>query len=142
MKNIAKKKSNQKSPKSVAPAAAKPVATQPAPAQASLFPKPVAQPAAPKTPVPAKPAEATVTFTCDAPHARHVSVYGDFDNWAAYGTPMKQHAGGQWTLTLALKPGRHVYKFNVDGKWMHDPKAKETVADGFGALNSVIHVKA
>jgi 1,4-alpha-glucan branching enzyme len=69
-----------------------------------------------------------------------VAVSGEFNQWSADATPMIRQGDGAWKTTLALPPGRHQYKFVVDGHWMPDPNAREQVADGFGAVNSVIEV--
>jgi hypothetical protein len=36
--------------------------------------------------------------------------------------------------------GRHEYLFVVDGQWLPDPKAKESVQNPFGGRNSVLVV--
>jgi hypothetical protein len=43
---------------------------------------------------------------------------------------------------LAVQPGRHEYLFVVDGQWVPDPKAPETVPNPFGGRNSVLVVSA
>ncbi|MGQ9657196.1 MAG: alpha amylase N-terminal ig-like domain-containing protein, partial [Fimbriimonadales bacterium] len=57
-------------------------------------------------------------------------------------TPMTPDADRRvWTLTLALPPGAHQYKFVVNGTdWRTDPTAP-TVDDGNGNLNSVVWVE-
>jgi 1,4-alpha-glucan branching enzyme len=54
---------------------------------------------------------------------------------------MKRRGDGQWETTLALEPGRYQYKFVVDGKWTHDPNARENVTNEHGSLNSVIEIR-
>jgi hypothetical protein len=39
-----------------------------------------------------------------------------------------------------LEPGRYEYKFVMDGKWIHDSRAGENVANASGSLNSVLEV--
>jgi hypothetical protein len=83
---------------------------------------------------------ATITFVLTNAHAGRVAVSGEFNQWSADATPMVRQGDGAWKTTLALPPGRHQYKFVVDGQWMPDPNASEQVADGYGAVNSVIKV--
>ena len=73
--------------------------------------------------------------------AKQVSVSGDFNGWSPTASPMKLQQGGQWETSLALTPGRHEYKFYVDGEWVPDPLAQEQVFNQFGTLNSVIEVR-
>ena len=49
---------------------------------------------------------------------------------------------GLWEKRLVLPPGRHEYKFVVDGQWQHDRDARENVLNEFGTLNSVVEVAA
>ena len=37
-------------------------------------------------------------------------------------------------------PGTYEYCLVVDGQWMPDPLAKESVANPFGGRNSILHV--
>jgi hypothetical protein len=39
-----------------------------------------------------------------------------------------------------LAPGTYEYCFIVDGQWMPDPMARETVPNPFGGRNSVLKV--
>ena len=50
-------------------------------------------------------------------------------------TPMHKDASG-WRATVSLPPGRYEYRFFVDGQWLSDPTAKETVGNDFGGTNS------
>jgi len=47
---------------------------------------------------------------------------------------------GLWETRLTLPFGRFEYKFIVDGKWMHDPHARENVPNGFASLNSIVEI--
>lgn len=76
------------------------------------------------------------------PNARSVALVGDFNGWDPARTQLSPGEGGTWTATLPLSPGRYHYMFLVDGtRWLADPLAAETSADGFGARNSVIDVE-
>ncbi len=95
-----------------------------------------------KAPVPTASQSVTVTFALHEPHARQVFLCGAFNGWASEATPMTRHDGGVWKTTFALAPGRHEYKFVVDGQWMPDPAATENAWNQHGTLNSVIEVQA
>lgn len=44
-------------------------------------------------------------------------------------------------MTVEIKPGRHHYRFGVDGKrWVVAPDAGSIVADGFGGKNALIAI--
>ena len=86
----------------------------------------------------------TMQFVLVAPEARSVSVVGDFNGWDAAATPLVRAsgaAGGVWTVTVPLAPGRHEYAFVVDGsRWMPDPAAPPALGEDFGAPSSVVTV--
>jgi hypothetical protein len=82
-----------------------------------------------------------VTFVLAHAHAGRVLLSGDFNEWSTDATPMTPQGDGRWQVAVALPPGRHQYKFIVDGQWMPDPNGAERVADGFGDGNSVIEVR-
>ena len=46
----------------------------------------------------------------------------------------------RWFGDLELRPGRHEYLFVVDGQWLPDPNARESVQNPFGGKNSVLIV--
>ena len=82
-----------------------------------------------------------VQFVLNLPSAMSVSVVGDFNNWTVNQAPMQKFAGGAWTVTLPVKPGRHEYAFVVDGKtWMADPRQPKARDNDFGKPGSVIVV--
>jgi 1,4-alpha-glucan branching enzyme len=49
--------------------------------------------------------------------------------------------GGQWEVSMQLKPGKYQYKFVADDQWLVDPKASENVPNSHGSQNSVREVK-
>jgi CubicO group peptidase (beta-lactamase class C family) len=74
--------------------------------------------------------------------ARLVTVYGDFSGWQPY-----QHRlgriGARWVGRVELPPGRHRYRFFVDGREVLDPANPEReIAPGLlRQASSVITVK-
>ncbi len=83
--------------------------------------------------------EHTFRYQADRPLER-VFVAGTFNNWQANADPMTVGADGRtWTRTYALPPGRHEYKFVLNGtEWITDPKAQRNEDDGNGNVNSVL----
>jgi hypothetical protein len=69
-------------------------------------------------------------------------VAGTFNEWRPAVTPMIPLGDGRWRKRLVLPPGRYEYCLVVDGEWLPDPLAKETVPNPFGGLNSVLNVAA
>jgi len=101
----------------------------------------VARPVAPKsTRDAARPVEKPVEFVLSQPQARSVSVAGSFNNWDASRTPMNGTPEGSWKTTVWLPTGRYEYRFVVDGQWINDPSARESVQNTFGSTNSVLVV--
>jgi hypothetical protein len=82
------------------------------------------------------------TFVLREPGAKQVFLCGEFNGWSPDATPMKRKGDGHWETTLWLAPGRHEYKFVVDGNWKHDPLARVNVWNQQGTLNSVAQVRA
>lgn len=76
-------------------------------------------------------------FAFSAPTARQVSLVGDFNNWDTKAGPMHKGPDGVWHLGVALKPGRHEYRFFVDEIWCNDPAAQNKVANLMGTENCV-----
>ena len=86
------------------------------------------------------PTKQSVTFRLHAPQARSVHVAGTFCDWQPAAHPLRNGKQGVWTTRLALPPGRHEYRFIVDGVWHDDPQCTERVPNPFGAENCVLHV--
>ena len=82
----------------------------------------------------------TVSFELVRPGASRVCVAGSFNDWKPELSPLSPKENGRWVGDLAIKPGRYEYLFVVDGQWVLDPNAKETVQNPFGGRNSIIGV--
>jgi hypothetical protein len=76
------------------------------------------------------------------PTAMLVCIAGTFNDWSPEATPMVPLGNGRWIKDLALPPGLYEYRVVVDGEWMDDPLARETIPNPFGGLNSVLNVEA
>ena len=46
--------------------------------------------------------------------------------------------GDEWIITVHLYPGKHLYKFVVDGQWIIDPGNKLWEQNENGSGNSVL----
>jgi 1,4-alpha-glucan branching enzyme len=99
-----------------------------------------ARPVTPATRTGERPNEKPVEFILNMPHAHSAAIAGTFNNWDLKRTPMKKDEAGGWKATVWLPPGRYEYRFIVDGQWLSDPKAKESVANSYGSENSVVVV--
>ncbi len=73
--------------------------------------------------------------------ARKVLLSGSFNGWKKDGYEMKLNEKGTWVFPIYLKPGKHTYKFIVDGKWITDPANELWEANGYGNSNSVIWIE-
>jgi hypothetical protein len=82
----------------------------------------------------------TVEFVLRTTADSGVAVVGDFNDWDPRATPLHPGAGGVWTVTVPLHPGRYRYTFIVDGSWRRDPAAPRALEDDFGTPTSVITV--
>ncbi len=89
-----------------------------------------------------QPEEVEVRLEFIRPGASAVLVAGTFNEWRPAVTPMIPIAEGRWIKQLRLPPGRYEYCLVVDGEWMLDPLATESVPNPFGGFNSVLHVAA
>ncbi len=85
--------------------------------------------------------------SCHAPAAGAVTVAGTFNNWDPAATPLGRDAAGTWTATLDLPPGRHEYKFVVDGEWCCEPGCEtayhgcpKCVPNASGTMNRFVEV--
>jgi hypothetical protein len=69
-------------------------------------------------------------------------VAGSFNDWTPEKAPLVPIGNGRWVGDLTVKPGRYEYLFVVDGQWLPDPNAKESVQNPFGGKNSILGVSA
>jgi len=83
------------------------------------------------------PKPSSIQFAFPAPEAQQVSLAGDFNNWDSKATPMHRAADGVWHVGVALRPGRHEYRFVADGVWQDDPTAQQRITNALGTQNCV-----
>ncbi|QHL86183.1 hypothetical protein GU926_01455 [Nibribacter ruber] len=84
--------------------------------------------------------DSVVTFYLKGnPQARKVYLAGSFNTWSEDNLAMHKTDSG-WVANLKLSPGKHWYKFVVDGNWTTDRDNQIWEDDGHGNVNSVFFV--
>jgi len=69
-------------------------------------------------------------------------VAGDFNGWSPTATPLRFNKRlGVHEACVPLPAGKQRYRLIVDGRWITDQFNKETLADRFGELTSVVTVR-
>lgn len=80
--------------------------------------------------------DTTRFYLYDYNDAKAVFLSGTFNDWSTGFTPMKKDDKG-WYADVFLKPGKHEYKFIIDGYWKRDVNNIRKVSDNCGDFNSV-----
>lgn len=88
------------------------------------------------------PLQEPVRFEFNHATARAVCIAGTFNHWHPTIQPMRSTGAGHWLKETVLAPGAYEYCLIVDGQWMPDPLAKETVPNPYGGKNSVLNVRS
>jgi 1,4-alpha-glucan branching enzyme len=60
-------------------------------------------------------------FKTHAPQAKQVFLVGTFNAWDPAALPMERSQRGDWSAAVDLAPGRHEFKFVIDGEWCCEP---------------------
>ena len=82
-----------------------------------------------------------ITFHLATEPGSQVFVAGTFNNWNPTQHRMRDNPdGGLFKIALTLPPGRHEYKFVVNGEWRLDPGCPDWLPNSVGTLNSVVSV--
>jgi 1,4-alpha-glucan branching enzyme len=81
-----------------------------------------------------------VRFEFTNANATTVCLAGSFNHWQPEAKALHSSGAGNWWKETALAPGTYEYCLVVDGKWIPDPKAPESVPNPFGGRNSILHV--
>jgi 1,4-alpha-glucan branching enzyme len=77
------------------------------------------------------------TFRISAPAAMSVLLVGDFTHWQQRGIPLHKGKDRIWMATVSLPPGKHTYRFIVDGEWQDDPECAVRIPNPYGSQNMV-----
>jgi 1,4-alpha-glucan branching enzyme len=88
----------------------------------------------------AGPQQVTVRFEFTHPTATTVCIAGTFNQWRPEAKTLHSSGVGHWWKETPLAPGTYEYCLVVDGVWMPDPLARETVPNPFGGRNSILTV--
>ena len=80
----------------------------------------------------------TKHITFQHPGASSVCIAGTFNDWSPDATPLLKVGDGSWAVEIAVPPGRYEYRFVVDGEWVGDPQATESVPNPFNGVNAVL----
>jgi 1,4-alpha-glucan branching enzyme len=81
-----------------------------------------------------------IRFEFSHPTATTVCVAGTFNHWQPENKTLHTAGSGHWFKDTVLAPGTYEYCFVVDGQWIPDPRAGETVPNPFGGRNSILKV--
>ncbi len=81
------------------------------------------------------------TFHFTAPEAGTVLLAGDFTRWQEAPIAMRRDRNGVWNATVNLTPGRHAYRFIVDGEWRDDPECRVRVPNPFGGEDMIREIR-
>lgn len=76
-------------------------------------------------------------FRLVAPQAKSVLLVGDFTRWQEHAISMTKGSDESWTTSVELPPGKHSYRFIVDGNWQDDPSCAERVPNPFGSQDMI-----
>jgi 1,4-alpha-glucan branching enzyme len=71
-------------------------------------------------------------FRFTSPEAQSVLLVGDFTEWQKKAVPMQKGQDGTWRAAVVLAPGKHAYRFIVDGTWSDDPECAARIPNPFG----------
>jgi chromosome partitioning protein len=81
-------------------------------------------------------------FSFKADGAKEVHLVGDFNNWRISNDSLLwQKEEGVWQKRVFLEPGRHRYKFVIDGRWTTDPANDRLEPNPYGGLDSIIEIE-
>jgi hypothetical protein len=93
-----------------------------------------------KIALPAPSLKGNTTFKLKGyPDASIVALVGSFNQWNQSQFIFGKE-GEEWVCRIDLEPGKHSYKFIVDGNWLLDPANPNIEDDDYGVKNSVINV--
>ena len=84
--------------------------------------------------------EGLVEFRIYKPHAKLISLVGDFNNWNPENDLLKPDKDGVWGIKKIIIPGTYRYKFIIDGKWVPDVYNSQSAVDPVGEPCSLINV--
>ena len=87
-----------------------------------------------------QPAGDGVVFVVRASGARQVQLAGSFNDWNPGRTPMQHVDRDVFQIKVPLGPGRHTYRYVIDGQWRNDPANHRVEINPYGELNNVVEI--
>jgi len=79
-------------------------------------------------------------FLIVAPHAKSITLEGDFNDWDGSRTELTRSSDGVWSASVLLRPGQYQYQFVIDDSLRVADEKAPRVPDGLGGENSVITI--
>lgn len=79
-------------------------------------------------------------FQVKAEKGSSVFLAGSFNNWDPNAITLKQNGDGLYSTSVSLPPGRHEYKFIINGAWRNDEQCQQLASNSYGSHNNVIEV--
>lgn len=79
-----------------------------------------------------------IAFLLHHKEAERVEIFGTWNNWTRGILARPIHPGVWRAVAPVFSPGRYVYKFLIDGRWIDDPSNPRKVRDGHGGFNSIL----
>lgn len=70
-----------------------------------------------------------------------VQLKGEMNAWNPNAGPLT-YSDGYWKCSLWLEPGNYQYKLVADGTEIDHPENEETLSNGMGGFNNVLHLEA
>jgi 1,4-alpha-glucan branching enzyme len=84
--------------------------------------------------------QGTIRFKVTPGHeAVKAALAGDFTDWKP--KAMRRRKDGVFAVTVPVQPGRHRYKYLIDGDWMTDPDISAIEPNCYGTFDSVAVVE-
>ena len=91
---------------------------------------------------PGQPRGHRVTFTWEGEIGKNVFVAGSFNNWDATAKQLIDKDGtGHYSCLCLLQPGRHEYKFVVEGEWLLDAGNPQVIDTPLGTQNNWLEIE-
>ena len=83
-----------------------------------------------------------VRFTYHGEPGLRVYLAGDFNGWNPEGKQLLDtEESGTYTVRCLILPGRHEYKFVVNGEWILDPSNPQHACNERGDWNNILIVE-
>lgn len=86
--------------------------------------------------------QVTFNYKSASTGVKNVYIAGSFNGWNSSSHALEGPGpDGSFSRILSIPPGRHTYKYVVDGQWIPDTANPNREPDGYQGFNSVIEVQ-